>query len=248
MPNVSVILAAAGLGLRMGGSVKKPYLELEGKPIFLRSIEKFVGFKTNVGTDLKVCPITEILLVVGGAELDYVKAQWGHLISKYATPTKVIQGGRRRQDSVYCGLQSMAEDIEIVLVHDAVRPLVSREIINSVIQMTWEKGAAVPSVPIQATVKEVDSNLKITRSVSRDSLWMAQTPQGFRKEVILRAYDALAETGEEVTDDAQAVEKLSFPVTLVPGSPSNIKITTPEDLLLAKALLQTEYSSQNTLD
>ncbi|HHT9155686.1 MAG TPA: IspD/TarI family cytidylyltransferase, partial [Candidatus Tripitaka sp. YC43] len=137
-----------------------------------------------------------------------------------------------------CGLQSLNEDTEIVLVHDAVRPLVSSEVVKSVMKTAWEKGAVIPAVPIQATVKEADSQNRITRTVDRGGLWMAQTPQGFRKEILLRAYDALAETGEEVTDDAQAVEKLGYPVEIVPGDPSNIKITTPEDLRLAIALLQ----------
>ncbi len=235
MYNVSIILPAAGLGLRMGGPVKKPYLELEGKPIFLRSIERFVGLEVAGPSPSKVA---EIILVVGGAELDYVKAQWGDLISRYATPVRLVEGGKRRQDSVYCGLQSLNEDAEIVLIHDAVRPLVSTEIIKSVITTAWEKGAVIPAVPIQATVKEVDAQQRITRTVNRDGLWMAQTPQGFRKGILIEAYDALAETGEEVTDDAQAVEKLGYTVEIVPGSPSNIKITTPEDLQLAIALLQ----------
>ena len=237
---VSVIMAAAGLGLRMGGPVKKPYLELEGKPIFLRSIEKFLGLEVASASGGLPINVTEIALVVGGAELDYVKAQWGSVISQYATPVRLILGGGRRQDSVYCGLQSLSEDTEIVLVHDAVRPLVSCEIIKSVMKLAWEKGAVIPAVPIQATVKEADAQKRITRTVSRDGLWMAQTPQGFRKEILLRAYDALAETGEEVTDDAQAVEKLGYPVEIVPGNLSNIKITTPEDLRLAIALLQLE--------
>lgn len=234
MPNVSVIMAAAGLGLRMGGPVKKPYLELGGRPIFLMSIEKFVGLES----------VTEIILVVGGAELDYVNGRWGDTFSKYATPIKIVQGGGKRQDSVYCGLQSLSEDTEIVLVHDAVRPLVSSEVVKSVMKTAWEKGAVIPAVPIQATVKEADSQNRITRTVNRGGLWMAQTPQGFRKEILLRAYDALAESGEEVTDDAQAVEKLGYPVEIVPGSPTNIKITTPEDLRLATALLKTVDSKQ----
>ncbi len=136
----------------MGGPVKKPYLELEGKPIFLRSIERFVGLEVAGPSPSKVA---EIILVVGGAELDYVKAQWGDLISRYATPVRLVEGGKRRQDSVYCGLQSLNEDAEIVLIHDAVRPLVSTEIIKSVRTTAWEKGAVIPAVPIQATVKEV---------------------------------------------------------------------------------------------
>ena len=238
MPSVSVIIAAAGLGLRMGGSVKKPYLELEGRPIFLRSVEKFVGLEVASTSGGPPINVTEIILVVGGAELDHVTAQWGGVISQYATPVRLVQGGGRRQDSVYCGLQSLGEDTEIVLVHDAVRPLVSSEVVKSVMKTAWEKGAVIPAVPIQATVKEADSQNRITSTVNRGGLWMAQTPQGFRKEILLRAYDALAETGEEVTDDAQAVEKLGYPVEIVPGDPSNIKITTPEDLRLAIALLQ----------
>ncbi len=226
--NASVIIVAAGLGLRMGGPVKKPYIELEGKPLFLRSIEKFIGLDA----------VTEIILVVGGPEVEYIKSQWGDAISKYTIPVKIVEGGRRRQDSVYNGLQNIDDSTAVILVHDAVRPLVDRQVIENVIKIARERGAAIPAVPVQATLKAVDNQRRIIRTVSREALCMAQTPQGFRKEILLRAYDALAETGEEVTDDAQAVEKLGYPVEIVPDSSSNIKITTPEDLRLAKALLR----------
>lgn len=228
MSRVSVIIAAAGLGLRMGGEVKKPYLLLQGKPIFQHSLERFV----DVGL------ISEIILVVCASEMNEFKERWSNSLSSYRVMVKIVAGGRRRQDSVANGLRHLEGQVEIVLVHDAVRPIITREMIETVIQKTEEKGAAILAVPVQATVKEVDGVQRIIRTVKRDGLWMAQTPQGFKKDIILQAYRALDQEGAEVTDDAQAVERLGYPVEIVPGSYTNIKITTPEDLRLATAILQ----------
>ncbi|MFQ5956345.1 MAG: 2-C-methyl-D-erythritol 4-phosphate cytidylyltransferase [Candidatus Brocadiales bacterium] len=226
MPHVSIILAAAGLGVRMGGDVKKPYLLIKGKPIFQRSLEKFLDIK-----DVK-----EIILVVGPSELKDVIDQWNDEFAQYNVKVKIVAGGSRRQDSVYEALKHLEPQAEIVLVHDAVRPIVTKEMIEAVINRVITSGAAILAVPVTATVKEVEAGERIIRTVNRDSLWMAQTPQGFRRDILQRAYDALLEEDVVVTDDAQAVERLGHPVEIVPGSHTNIKITTPEDLVLAEAL------------
>ncbi|MFQ5861719.1 MAG: 2-C-methyl-D-erythritol 4-phosphate cytidylyltransferase [Candidatus Brocadiales bacterium] len=228
MPHVSIILAAAGLGVRMGGGVKKPYLLIKGKPIFQHSLEKFLDVKG----------VRETILVVGPSELEDVRDKCKDKFAEYSIRVKIVPGGRRRQDSVYEALKHLEPQTDIVLVHDAVRPIVSREMIEAVINRVEASGAAILAVPVTATVKEVEGTERIIRTVNRDSLWIAQTPQGFKKDILLRAYDALLEEDVEVTDDAQAVERLGHPVEIVPGSHTNIKITTPEDLVLAGALLR----------
>ncbi len=214
----------------MGGDVKKPYLPTNGKPILQHTVEKF----------LDVNDVREIILVVAHSELEGTRAEWTDRYADSGVVVKVIAGGRRRQDSIYEGLQHLEPETEIVLVHDAVRPMVTDKMIEAVINRTMTSGAAILAVPVNATVKEVEGiegKERIIRTVDRKKLWMAQTPQGFRKDILQKAYDALIEEDAEVTDDAQAVERLGHPVEIVPGSRANIKITTPDDLVLAKALL-----------
>ncbi|MEE9584115.1 MAG: 2-C-methyl-D-erythritol 4-phosphate cytidylyltransferase [Candidatus Brocadiales bacterium] len=227
MPHVSIILAAAGLGVRMGRDVKKPYLLIKGKPILQHSLERF----------LDVNGVREIIVAVDPSELESAKREWKDKYSGCGVGVKIVPGGRRRQDSVSEALKHLEPQTEIVLVHDAVRPVVTGEMIEAVINRAQTSGAAILAVPVNATIKEVEGRQKIVRTVDRQRLWMAQTPQGFRKDVLLRAYDALIKEDVEVTDDAQAVERLGHPVEIVPGSHTNIKITTPDDLALAEALI-----------
>ncbi len=223
---VSVILVGAGLGLRMGGTIKKPFLPLCGKPIFLHTIERFSQ------NDM----IKEIILVVGETEIESIRVQWQSALDTLKVK-KIVPGGKRRQDSVYNGLCQTETDAEIVLIHDAVRPLVRREYIEAVIQKTKESHAAILAAPIKATVKEVGNNFYIQRTIPRNSLWMAQTPQGFERNLLLKVFNHFKNTDIEFTDDAEMVEKLGYPVCIVPGTDENIKITTPEDIKLAEALL-----------
>ncbi len=237
MPHVTIILAAAGLSVRMGGDVKKPYLPINGRPIIQHSLEKF----------LDVDGVRQIILVVGATELEEVRGELGRKYddNERGIGLKIVPGGRRRQDSIYQGLKNVDPQTEIVLVHDAVRPIVTREMIESVIDRAGCSGAAILAVPVNATVKEVEGiegkkekeKRRIVRTVDRGRLWLAQTPQGFRRDILQRAYDALFEENAEVTDDAQAVERLGHPVEIVPGSHTNIKITTPDDLAIAEALI-----------
>jgi len=223
---VSVILVGAGLGLRMGGAVKKPFMQIHGKPIFLHTIERFAQNDK----------IDEIILVVGEGEIQSIREQWQSALDTFKVK-KIVPGGKRRQDSVYNGLCQTETDAEIVLIHDAVRPLVRREYIEAVIQKTKESHAAILATPIKATVKEVGNNLYIQRTIPRNSLWMAQTPQGFERNLLLKVFNHFKNTDIEFTDDAEMVEKLGYPVCIVPGTDENIKITTPEDIKLAEALL-----------
>src|SRR3990172_2353376 len=197
---VSVILVGAGLGLRMGGAVKKPFLQIQGKPIFLHTIECFAQ-NDKIG---------EIILVVGESEIKSLRDTWQNALDTY----KIIK-----------------------IIPDIVRPLVRSEHINAVIDKAKETGAAILAAPMKATVKEVGDNLHIQRTIPRNTLWMAQTPQGFESKLILKVFSQFKNSDIEFTDDAQMVEKAGYPVYIVPGSDENIKITTPEDIRLAEALL-----------
>ena len=223
---VSVVLVGAGLGLRMGGPVKKPFLLLHNKPIFLHTVERFSG----------IDPVREIIFVTGNAEIQTLREQWQDTLAAHKVK-KIVPGGKRRQDSVYQGLCNVDPDMEIVLIHDAVRPLVKQEHVNAVINKVKETGAAILAAPMKATVKEVDNNLLIRRTIPRSSLWMAQTPQGFQRKLIVSVFDQFKNTDTEFTDDAQMVEQAGHSVYIVQGTDENIKITTPEDVRLAEALL-----------
>lgn len=242
MSNISVIIPSAGLGLRMGGDVRKPFLEIKGKPILLHTFEKFAGMEC----------VREIILVVNPDDHAAVVNEWNERLNKLKK-TKIVPGGKRRQDSVYNGLLQSDESCDIVLIHDAVRPFVTRETIESVIKKVEECGAAIAAVPMKATVKEVrssefrvqrkyselqtpDSELVISRTVPRADLWMAQTPQGFKRDIILDAFKKLLATDAEVTDDAEVAERSGYKVAVVKDGENNIKITTPEDLTLAEAI------------
>jgi 2-C-methyl-D-erythritol 4-phosphate cytidylyltransferase len=223
---VSAVLVGAGLGLRMGGSIKKPFLMVHGKPIFLRTIERF--FQNDM--------ISEIIVVVGETEIKSIREQWQDILDA-SKVKKIVAGGKRRQDSVYNGLCETGTDAEIVLIHDIVRPLVRKEHIEAVINKVRESNAAILAAPMKATVKEAGSDLRIQRTVPRNNLWMAQTPQGFKRELILKVFDQFKDADREFTDDAQMVEMAGYPVDIVPGTDENIKITTPEDIRIAEALL-----------
>jgi len=224
---VSGILVGAGLGLRMGGKVKKPFIRIHDKPVFLHTIDRFSQCSL----------VTEMVLVVGESERDYVLDTWRDLLDAYGVK-KIVPGGKRRQDSVFNGLSNVDTDAEIVLIHDAVRPLVKKEHIEEVIHKVKECKAAILAAPMKATVKEINDDFSIKRTVPRSKLWMAQTPQGFEKNLIMKVFHQFRNTEREFTDDAQMVEEAGYPVYIVPGSDDNIKITTPDDISIAAALLK----------
>ena len=224
--DVSVIMPAAGLSLRMGANVRKPFIMIGQKPIFFYTLDKFSKLKR----------VKEIIFVVNEKDRPTVIEKWSDELKAYKV-TKIITGGERRQDSIYNGLAHLDHDTKIILIHDAVRPLVKNEEIEAVIKSTEEKGAAIVASPMKLTVKKVDSSLEIIKTVPRHDLWMAQTPQGFKRDLLVNAYDKIKDSNEEFTDDAEVVEKAGHTVGIVSGSYDNIKITTREDLKLAELLL-----------
>jgi len=223
----SVVIVAGGKGTRMGSDINKQYLELNGKAILAHTIEQFE----------RCHKIDEIIVVTGEDEVDYCTKQiwrkYGFLKIK-----SIVPGGRRRQDSVYNGLLGVSPKTQIVLIHDGARPLIKEEQIKASIEGAMEVGACVVGVPVKDTIKICDQNQLIVQTPSRDTLWAIQTPQTFQYEKILKAYKEANKNDLQATDDAMMVEALGYPVKMIHGRYDNIKITTPEDLVVAKGMIR----------
>jgi 2-C-methyl-D-erythritol 4-phosphate cytidylyltransferase / 2-C-methyl-D-erythritol 2,4-cyclodiphosphate synthase len=218
--SVGVIIVAAGRGTRVGSAVPKQLLDLGGRSILRRSVDAFDRH-----------PTVDQLVVVLPAEL---VGEAPALVGPTDRPCRFVAGGERRQDSVRLGLQALAEAIDLVLVHDAARPFAGPELIDRVIAAAGAAGAAIPALAARDTVKRVDPERHtITATLPREEIWLAQTPQGFRRDVLAKAV-ALGETGVEGTDEAMLAERAGHAVTVVPGDARNVKITTAEDLAAAR--------------
>jgi len=226
------IIPAAGSGNRMNRDVSKQYLTLAGKPILVCTLEVF-----------EACPLVDALLVVvPSQDLESVRtdilAPWN--LKKVAG---IIPGGKERQDSVRAGIEALAGDTELVIIHDAVRPFITAGLIENCIRAAEEEGAATVGVPAKDTVKEVGPDGRILRTCDRSLLWLTQTPQAFRRDIIESAHRAAVRDGFRGTDDTSLVERLGIAVRMIRGDYGNIKITTPEDLILAEALLAARRES-----
>ncbi|HEY8500546.1 MAG TPA: 2-C-methyl-D-erythritol 4-phosphate cytidylyltransferase [Clostridia bacterium] len=225
---VSAIIAAAGKSTRMNAGVSKQYMMVAGKPVIAHTIEAFE--KTNL--------ISEIIVVISSEDHsvfeDCILSRY-----KYSKITAVVHGGSDRQASVYNGLQAVSEESAVVCIHDGARPLITPEIILNTITAAYETGAACTGVPVKDTIKKTGSDGVIEKTLDRSRLWSIQTPQTFRKEIILKAHKNAAAEGFSGTDDSVLVERLGYPVRMIMGSYKNIKITTPEDLIFAEAVLNT---------
>ncbi len=228
MERVCAIIASAGKGSRMGTGTKKQYLLLRGRHILAHTISVFES-----------CPsVHDIVLVVpegevGLCEDEIVKP------SGFSKVRKIVEGGRERQDSVRKGL-SAAQGCDIVMIHDGVRPFVTEELIKDVLAAASRWGAAIPGIPVRDTVKTVDGEGLVVRTLDREALRLIQTPQAFRKELIMEAHRKALEEGVLSTDDSALVERLGRPVAVVEGSWKNIKITTRDDLELAELIMEME--------
>jgi 2-C-methyl-D-erythritol 4-phosphate cytidylyltransferase len=226
VPNISVIIPAAGMSSRFGGDVKKPFVNLDGRPVFMRAIELFLNRDD----------VVQILLTVGPEDVANVK-------SKYAahlgfTGVKIVEGGADRFVSVSKALEQVNEDADLVAIHDGVRPCVSFEQIDDVFSEAQKSGAAILASPVVATLKEATEMKVIERTVSRERLWEAQTPQVFRRGWIVEAYARLDSVSQPITDDSQLVEAAGHAVSIVESEKTNIKITSKMDLKLAGAILK----------
>ena len=226
-PRFCAIVPAAGIGSRMGAGSKKPYLLLAGEPVLFHTLRRI--------KQARGC--AEIVVVLHPDEFHSLSARSRKQMEQQFGVTKLAQGGPARQDSVWAGLQLTDPGLDIVLIHDAVRPLVDPAVVEEVAAKAAKTGAALAAIPATATVKEADAGDTVRRTLPRNLIWLAQTPQGFRRAVILEAYRRARQDGFRGTDDSELVERLGGEVSIVPDSPHNMKITTPHDLLLAEALL-----------
>lgn len=221
---VSAIIPAAGRGERMGGGLHKQFLPLKGRPILRYVLEAFERCDS----------IDEVILVVPQERLEFCQTE---IVGKFGFEKvrKVVPGGPRRQDSVYEGLK-VAKGAEFVVIHDGVRPFVSPDLIARSVSCCRIYGAVVTAVRAKDTVKRGEDGF-VSRTLTREELWLAQTPQAFAYGLLLEAYRRAEEEGLSATDDASLVERLGYRVKIMEGSYDNIKITTPEDLELAEGVL-----------
>lgn len=223
--NVGLVVAA-GKSERMGPKVDKAFLNLGTKPVLAYSV---IAYERCKDIDL-------IVLVVRRDRVDSARA----MVQMYgcAKVKKVVAGGATRQASVSNGLEIVGEDARIVSVHDGARPCVTPELISETIEVARKHGSGVAAQKITDTVKVVERGVKVTSTVDRSKLWAVQTPQTFKYDILDKAYQAVKKKKLTVTDEAQAVESIKGDVRLVPSPLSNVKVTTPDDLVLAATLLR----------
>ena len=224
MRQVTAIILAAGEGQRFKAKISKPLVKINSRPMVIYSLRAFSKH-----------PWVKDIIVVAN------KINRGRIIKQIrqygiGKVKGVVIGGRRRQDSAMNGLQAIDSRTNLVLIHDAVRPFIDRGIISSLIKKAQNGGAAIVGVPVKATIKEVVSRQSsvVSKTLDRSRLWEIQTPQAFKKDLILKAYQKFGNL--DVTDDAMLAEKLGARVSVVSGSYNNIKVTTPEDLAVAEAI------------
>ena len=222
---VTTIFPAAGSSKRMGGGVNKNLRELTGEPLLIRTLKTFS----------KVERINFLIVVVAEHEVEIVEELLRGTSELKAW--QVTVGGTERQYSIANGLKHLPDDAEIILVHDAARPLVTMQTINDVIDAAEEFGGAIAAVPEKNTIKIVDAQGFVKYTPPRKELVSVQTPQGFKREILLQAYAKAAEENFLGTDDSSLVERLNVRIKVVAGGYQNIKITTPEDFRIAETFL-----------
>lgn len=225
---ISVIIACAGSGKRMKVEKNKILLEVQGKSILQYTCEKFTSCEK----------IDEIILVVAKHDLTVVEELATKII--HNKPYKVVVGGSERQYSINNALQAVDVKSEIVLIHDAARPMIKVETINKLIKEVEKSSCAIVGVRVKDTIKIADENKVVSKTPNRDYLWSIQTPQGFKMDIIKAAYQRAQQEGFLGTDDASLVERLNIAVKVVEGEYTNLKVTTPEDLKIIESLLNDE--------
>jgi 2-C-methyl-D-erythritol 4-phosphate cytidylyltransferase len=227
------IIAAAGVGSRMQMDRAKQMIEIGGAPLLIHTLRRFEQCDA----------VDQVILVLQPSLTTELLA----LIPRYGLKKieRVVAGGAERQDSVYRGLQVVkADTAEIIVIHDAVRPFVTPGQIRAVIERAKATGAALTAAPATDTIKQVQHG-RVQRTLDRRRIYHAQTPQAFHYSIIRQAYDRAYQEGFRATDDSQLVERMGHRVSIVEGSPLNIKITRPMDLRLAE-IIHSEFFSDNT--
>ena len=240
---IAVILPAAGLGTRMGrvsaeriGTSRKQFMLLEGSPILIHTVRKFAASGR----------VSEIVVAVREEDVDWVTDMLAREFPRQRV--RVVIGGNSRQQSVENALATLPPDTGLVAVHDAVRPFIDLETINRVFDEAAESGAAIVGVPAVDTVKQVSrgtGKARIRATLPREKLVMAQTPQVFRYDLLMRAFESARQDGFIGTDESSLVERLDVEVTVIPGSDRNIKITKPGDMSLAHIFLREDLVKES---
>ncbi|MHC4912531.1 MAG: 2-C-methyl-D-erythritol 4-phosphate cytidylyltransferase [Planctomycetota bacterium] len=224
--NVAAIICAAGASKRFGGKRKKPFADVGGRAVFLRSVELFAN-----RDDVK-----QILLGIAAEDEELVTVKWGPNLQFFNV--KFFFGGNERFDTVEKGLALVKDDVDLIAVHDAVRCCVTDKWVNEAIATAAKTGAAILACPIVATIKQAQDKT-ITKTVDRTGLYEAQTPQVFKAELLKKAYENLKNLDKnEISDDAQLVEAIGEKVSIVETDASNIKITHGSDIAIASAILK----------
>lgn len=227
MGKYAAIVLAAGSGSRMNTQVHKQYLLLQGKPILYYSLKEF-----------EESPVDEIILVVGKGEINYCQTE---IIEKYhiTKVSHIVEGGKERYHSVFEGLK-YTEEADYVLIHDGARPFLNQQIIRQSMDAVIKYQACVIGMPVKDTIKIADDDCYAKETPERKKVWMVQTPQTFERKLIYDAYEKMLQNEDSaITDDAMVLERVTGKKTkLIPGSYRNIKITTPEDLLIADVYLE----------
>ncbi|MFZ7104384.1 MAG: 2-C-methyl-D-erythritol 4-phosphate cytidylyltransferase [Peptococcaceae bacterium] len=227
MFNTVVIIVAAGQGKRMGAHINKQYLKLLDRPVLAYSLEAFESH-----------PFIQGMIIV--AKEDEIPLCREEILGpyKFSKVMDIVPGGKERQDSVWAGIKALPDECELVVVHDGARPLITPDIITNTHKAARETGAAIAAVPVKETIKRVSLYNNVIRTIPRQELWSVQTPQVFKKDILVAAYENAHQKGIRGTDDASLVESIRKEVKVVMGSYENIKITTPEDLTLGASILQ----------
>jgi len=223
---VAALIPAAGRGSRMGGPVAKPFLRLGAREILAYTLDVF-----------ETCTVIDEVWVIVAPQhrtlcQHTVVEQYG-----FHKVRGVIAGGATRQESVWQGLQRLGDDVNVVVVHDGVRPFVTRDLVQATVQQATLHGAAIAAIPLKDTLKRVSETGEVEATVSRQGLWRIQTPQAFRRQLLHEAFRHAWAQGITATDESGLVEDYGQQVRIVPGAESNVKITTPDDLLVGASLI-----------
>lgn len=224
--NLRVVIAAAGSGSRMGGKINKQYILLKSRPLLAYSLDVFEKMEL----------VDEIVIVAQAREIEYCEREVVKRFS-YQKVSRVVAGGLERQDSIWAGLEELNSNTDFVAVHDGARPFVTSELIEEVLKEAVRWGAAIPGVAVRDTLKQVDRDNFVRQTLDRSSVFAIQTPQIFRYCELHKAYEYAREQRVKATDDASLFEKYIGRVKVVPGDYRNLKITTPEDLAIARTIL-----------
>ncbi|MDR1728727.1 MAG: 2-C-methyl-D-erythritol 4-phosphate cytidylyltransferase [Acidobacteriota bacterium] len=225
-PRAAFVIAAGGTGTRMNASVPKQFLALDGKPILLRTAESCAALEE----------VAQVVVALPPEHIPQAEAVFSS--HPLRVPVACVPGGENRQASVRNGCRRVGPGVDVILVHDAVRPLCPREVMRRVLDAAWEKGAAVPGLPATETIQRVSRSGRVLKTPPREELYAIQTPQAFHAKLLAEALDRAAREGFLGTDESSVVRWAGHPVAVVEGAPENIKITRPLDMRLARLLLQ----------